>query len=1064
MKMRKILLSLLAILFIGSIGLLINKYQFQDSNKDIVDLREQHEAFLKNSPFKESLKLSKKERKAQGLPPNKYSERMWELTMNPEKGYPEPGKLFKLQDELTERAKFAKVPGEDTNSWVERGPDNVGGRTRAIMFDPNDNTNKRVFAGGVSGGLWVNNDITDANSAWAEVGIPDNLAISCITYDPNNTNTFYVGTGESYVAGDVNGNGVWKSTDGGSNWVRVFGGVTGETAVIPGTSVPGNARIIVNTPASIAGEYSAQQAGYGPALEDLTGDLVLADDGTAAPNEACNALTNGAAMAGNIAILYRGSCGFSLKVLNAQNAGAVAVIVVNNVADTALVTMAGGDDGDSVTIPSIFVTQADGQTLINALASGVNVSIGTLPPSYAGFSNSPGVQHINDIVVRDIGSGNSEVFVAAGSSFFGDASPSVLLGAEDYGLYKSSDDGSNWSEINLVSPAEYKYSPNDLEIGVDNTIWLATTNTIVFGGGGEILSSTDGINFNLQYTVPNGSRTQIAVSNSDASTLYVLAATGSTLALVKTTDAFATTPVDLSQPDDADTGIAADDFTRGQAFYDLMLEVNPVDDKIVYVGGIDLFRSSDSGTNWDQLSHWYGGFGYQEVHADQHAMTFDPSDSNKALFGHDGGVSYATSLTDAAATGTSGIEPRVNNYNTLQFYNGAIGQEVANEKLLAGAQDNGSQLINNASAGINGSTEVSGGDGAYVFIDKDNEYMISSIYYNRYLYKDYTTGNGVYVIDSDEDSGDFINSAALDSDTNYLYTNGSAGTDYKVNVYALGAGSATKTTITDATLDGTPTAFKPLASTTFLRKLLVGTENGKLFIVSVNNFGDTWTQITGPGFAGSISCIETGATEDDIYVTFYNYGVSNVFYSSNGGSTWQNKEGDLPDLPVRAILSNPLNRNEVILATDLGVWGTADFSASTPDWARAQNGMKDVKVTSFDLRTADNTVLASTYGRGMFTGQFTSDASTLSLDNVDFNDAIKVYPTISDGNFKIAASNEVSNGILNIYDLNGREVYTSKIDFNSNRIQNISLNQSSGMYIVKFKSDTRQSSYKIVIK
>jgi len=249
-----------------------------------------------------------------------------------------------------------------------------------------------------------------------------------------------------------------------------------------------------------------------------------------------------------------------------------------------------------------------------------------------------------------------------------------------------------------------------------------------------------------------------------------------------------------------------------------------------------------------------------------------------------------------------------------------------------------------------------------------------------------------------------------------------------------------------------------------LKYLLVGTENGKLFKVSLGSSGSTWVEITGAGFAGSISCIETGATEDDIYVTFYNYGVSNVFYSSNGGSTWQNKEGDLPDLPVRAILSNPLNRNEVILATDLGVWGTADFSASTPDWARAQNGMKDVKVTSFDLRIVDNTVLASTYGRGMFTGQFTADASTLSLDNVDFYDAIKVYPTISDGNFKIAASNEVSNGILNIYDLNGREVYTSKIDFNSNRIQNISLNQSSGMYIVKFKSDTRESSYKIVIK
>ena len=71
--------------------------------------------------------------------------------------------------------------------------------TKKPMFDPNDVNGKRVFAGGVSGGLWVNNDITDSNSAWSEVDIPANLAINCITYDPNNSATFYVGTGESYV-------------------------------------------------------------------------------------------------------------------------------------------------------------------------------------------------------------------------------------------------------------------------------------------------------------------------------------------------------------------------------------------------------------------------------------------------------------------------------------------------------------------------------------------------------------------------------------------------------------------------------------------------------------------------------------------------------------------------------------------------------------------------------------------------------------------------------------------------------------------------------------------------
>ena len=217
----------------------------------MAELREQHENFLRNSPFKETLKLSKKVRKEKGLPPNKYFERDWELTMNPATGKPEPEKIFELQEQLRQKALYAKVPGENLNNWVERGPNNVGGRTRAIMFDPNDATHKRVFAGGVSGGLWVNNDIAQGTSSWTEVNIPQNLAISCITYDPNNPMVFYLGTGESYVQGRVNGNGVWKSTDGGLSWTKVFGGVTGTTSFVT------NAEVTVNTPGSIAGNYQA---------------------------------------------------------------------------------------------------------------------------------------------------------------------------------------------------------------------------------------------------------------------------------------------------------------------------------------------------------------------------------------------------------------------------------------------------------------------------------------------------------------------------------------------------------------------------------------------------------------------------------------------------------------------------------------------------------------------------------------------------------------------------------------------------------------------------------------
>ena len=65
--------------------------------------------------------------------------------------------------------------------------------------------------------------------------------------------------------------------------------------------------------------------------------------------------------------------------------------------------------------------------------------------------------------------------------------------------------------------------PNDIEIGPDNTIWVATTNSIVYGdGGGRIMSSTNGTNFTVRHTVASGKRTQIAVSPTNASKIYVL--------------------------------------------------------------------------------------------------------------------------------------------------------------------------------------------------------------------------------------------------------------------------------------------------------------------------------------------------------------------------------------------------------------------------------------------------------------------------------------------------------------------------------------------------------------
>ncbi|MEZ4904729.1 MAG: GEVED domain-containing protein [Spirosomataceae bacterium] len=114
---------------------------------------------------------------------------------------------------------LAAIPGV---AWIERGPNNVGGRTRALMLDPNDADNKKVWAGGVGGGLWYNTDIT-SNTTWQKINdFWDNIAVSTMAYDPSNTQIFYVGTGEGFYNGDaIMGGGVWKTIDGGVTWNRL---------------------------------------------------------------------------------------------------------------------------------------------------------------------------------------------------------------------------------------------------------------------------------------------------------------------------------------------------------------------------------------------------------------------------------------------------------------------------------------------------------------------------------------------------------------------------------------------------------------------------------------------------------------------------------------------------------------------------------------------------------------------------------------------------------------------------------------------------------------------------
>jgi len=141
----------------------------------------------------------------------------------------------------------------------------------------------------------------------------------------------------------------------------------GPASVAAGPQILDNSpRLIINSPPTLSGSYAVQTAQFGPpvSLAGVSADLAVVLDGSNAPLLGCEPLVNASEIMGKIAVIDRGTCLFVEKVKNAQDAGAVAAIIVNN-QPQGLPPM-GGDD-QTIAIPSAGISLADGNRIKRAL-------------------------------------------------------------------------------------------------------------------------------------------------------------------------------------------------------------------------------------------------------------------------------------------------------------------------------------------------------------------------------------------------------------------------------------------------------------------------------------------------------------------------------------------------------------------------------------------------------------------------------------------------------------------------------------------------------------------------
>lgn len=402
--------------------------------------------------------------------------------------------------------------------------------------------------------------------------------------------------------------------------------------------------------------------------------------------------------------------------------------------------------------------------------------------------------------------------------------------------------------------------------------------------------------------------------------------------------------------------------TNGQGWYDLTAVINPSNSNEVIIGGLDNWRSVNGGGSWSQISYWATG-GVNYCHADQqNAVWYD--NGNKLISTNDGGIFYSTDKGSAYVSRNVGLRIK-------QFYSVAMHPTAGTNYFLAGAQDNGTHQI--TSAGIGGSVEVTGGDGGFVHIDQNQpQYQITSYVYNQFR-KNATSGTNTWTnANLSSSTGRFINPTDYDDNFNVVYSSSSAGTYRRWT-----NPQSTTTPISEEVVCsglGTNMISAVTISPFTSNRVYMGTSgSGPSKLIYVNNAKlaaspATGIDITPPGIptGGYISCINFGSTENNIITTLSNFGVNNLYVSTNGGTAWTQVDGNLPDMPVYWVMFDPTNDLKAIIATELGVWTTDNLNGANTAWLPSP-GFPQVKSTMMQYRSSDGLLAVSTYGRGLWT-------------------------------------------------------------------------------------------------
>jgi PKD repeat protein len=517
----------------------------------------------------------------------------------------------------------------------------------------------------------------------------------------------------------------------------------------------------------------------------------------------------------------------------------------------------------------------------------------------------------------------------------------IIMAFSNVGIWRTTDGGINWTQVQTTSSfKDAEFKPGDP--------------TTIYAAGTRFWKSTDsGVTWvNTAVGLPANTsvdRFAIAVSQDPTGTGYVYILAGSAandgfFGFYRSTDSGANFTTRSTTPNILGWASAGND-VGGQGWYDLAVASSPTNKDVVITGGVNIWRSTNGGTNWTLNGHWTGS-GAPYVHADVHDLIFLPGNGTTYFAGCDGGV-FKTVNSGSAWTDLS------NNLCIAQIYR--IGLSTSNASYwITGHQDNGTNLKNGAPY-----VGTMGGDGMDCFVDRTNNNVMYGSQYSGSLNRTTNGGaNWTGINTGLTGTAPWVTAWYQDPTTaNTLY----CGRSNLFRSTNQGTGWAAVASAVPGT--GTIVDFKIAPSNN--QTIYVVRSNG---VYKTTNAGGAWTTITGtlPVGSAAITRVDVKPTDPNtVIVTFSGYSAGNkVFKTTNGGTSWTNISTGLPNLPVNCVRFDASSLIEgVYVGSDVGVYYMDNTFTS---WQPYFTGLPNCQVADLEVYTPTGKLRAATYGRGVW--------------------------------------------------------------------------------------------------